>query len=79
MVQISLDEIQRDFMGCLQRVAPGETLVIVLGNTPLAEIKPLQQDTQQPRPCGLCKGDFVVPDDFDEPLPGDFLNEFEGK
>ena len=31
------------------------------------------------RPYGLCEGEFTVPDDFDEPLPEDILNSFEGK
>jgi len=31
------------------------------------------------RPYGLCKGEFVVPDDFDDPLPDDLLDAFEGK
>ena len=32
---------------------------------------------KQPRPFGLCAGEFVVPDDFDAPLPEDMLNAFE--
>jgi prevent-host-death family protein len=31
-----------------------------------------------PRPAGLAAGQFVVPDDFDAPLPDDVLKEFEG-
>jgi hypothetical protein len=31
------------------------------------------------RPFGLAKGDFVVPDDFDDPLPEEVLREFEGR
>lgn len=31
------------------------------------------------RPFGLCAGDFVVPDDFDEPLPAEILKAFEGE
>jgi hypothetical protein len=31
------------------------------------------------RPFGLCAGDFVVPDDFDEPLPAEILKVFEGE
>lgn len=30
-------------------------------------------------PIGLAKGEFVVPDDFDDPLPDDILDLFEGK
>ena len=29
------------------------------------------------RPFGLSKGDFVVPDDFDAPLPEEVLADFE--
>ena len=29
------------------------------------------------RPFGLAKGDFVVPDDFDAPLPEEILASFE--
>lgn len=30
-----------------------------------------------PRPMGLAEGQFVVPDDFDDPLPDDVLADFE--
>lgn len=31
------------------------------------------------RQFGLCAGEFIVSEDFDEPLPEDILNAFEGK
>ncbi len=37
----------------------------------------LDTPTQEPRPFGLCKGEFSVPDDFDAPLPDDTLDDFE--
>ena len=45
----------------------------------MAEIKPLIAVQQKLRPFGLCNGDFVVPDDFDEPIPEEIISEFEGK
>jgi hypothetical protein len=33
----------------------------------------------QPRPIGLAKGKFTVPDDFNAPLPENVLQTFEGK
>ena len=33
----------------------------------------------QPRPIGLAKGQFTVPDNFNAPLPEDVLQTFEGK
>lgn len=39
----------------------------------------LEEDSElkNPRPFGLSKGDFIVPDDFDTPLPEDILASFE--
>jgi hypothetical protein len=37
------------------------------------------QGLSQPRPIGLAKGQFSVPDDFNSPLPEDVLQTFEGK
>lgn len=31
------------------------------------------------RPFGLCKGEFTVPDDFDDPLPEVIIKQFEGQ
>jgi antitoxin (DNA-binding transcriptional repressor) of toxin-antitoxin stability system len=79
MMSITLDEIQRDFPGYLKRVGAGETLVIMQGDKPVAELKPVDQELSQPRPYGLCAGEFTVPADFDAPLPDDVLAGFEGE
>ncbi|MGF1479701.1 MAG: prevent-host-death protein [Cyanophyceae cyanobacterium] len=39
----------------------------------------LSSRNNQLRPFGLCKGEFVVPDDFDDPLPEEILKMFEGE
>ena len=36
-------------------------------------------ESNQPRPFGLCAGEFTVPANFDEPLPEEILSAFEGK
>jgi antitoxin (DNA-binding transcriptional repressor) of toxin-antitoxin stability system len=78
MVQVSVEEIQRDLAAYLQRVEAGETVVIVRAGQPIAEMKPVALGTKQLRPFGLCAGEFTVPQDFDAPLPEDILNAFEG-
>lgn len=38
------------------------------------------RQNQQPsklRPYGLCKDEFVVPSDFDDPLPDEIIKDFE--
>ena len=37
------------------------------------------EPVEQPRPSGLAKGQFTVPEDFNAPLPEDVLRTFEGK
>ncbi len=79
MAQVSIDDIQRDLSTYLQRVEAGETLVILRAGKPIAEVKPVVPHVETLRPFGLCAGEFVVPEDFDAPLPEDILNAFEGK
>jgi antitoxin (DNA-binding transcriptional repressor) of toxin-antitoxin stability system len=79
MSTITLEEIQRNPKGLLERVRSGETLLLTENDQALAEIKPLIHKAKVPRPYGLSKGEFVVPDDFDDPLPDEFYDLFEGK
>jgi antitoxin (DNA-binding transcriptional repressor) of toxin-antitoxin stability system len=72
MTTITLEDIQRDVAGYLHRVQSGETLLVMEADAPLAEIKPARTTNaggKPLRPVGLCAGEFVVPDDFDAPLP----------
>ena len=78
MTTVSIDEIQRDLRGYLRRVKAGETLLIVQAEQPIAELKPVLGHTRKRRPFGLCKGEFCLPDDFDEPLPEEIISRFEG-
>ena len=78
MTSVTTQEIERDFPRYLGRVAAGESLLILRGGVPVAEFKPIPLALPQPRPFGLCAGEFQVPDDFDAALPNDVLSEFEG-
>ncbi|MBC8180746.1 type II toxin-antitoxin system Phd/YefM family antitoxin [candidate division KSB1 bacterium] len=79
MNQLSIDEIRHDLPAFLQRIEAGEVFVISKAGKPLAEIKPVGFKSPKVRPYGLCKGEFKVPDDFDDPLPENIIQEFEGK
>jgi antitoxin (DNA-binding transcriptional repressor) of toxin-antitoxin stability system len=76
MLDVTIDEIQRDPLKYLHQVEAGETLIIVRANKAIAELRPISS-SQQPRPFGLCKGEFTVPDDFDDPLSEELLGTFE--
>jgi antitoxin (DNA-binding transcriptional repressor) of toxin-antitoxin stability system len=53
--------------------------MILRAGQPVAEMKPVVPSTKMSRSFGLCAGEFMVPEDFDAPLPEDILNAFEGK
>ena len=69
MITITIDEIQENLLGYLQRVKAGETLLVVDADQPVAEIKPVAENEAGLRPYALCAAEFRVPDDFDAPLP----------
>jgi antitoxin (DNA-binding transcriptional repressor) of toxin-antitoxin stability system len=75
-MNVTVEEIKRDPDGVFHRVLDGETLVVTQHDRPIAEIRPIER-VRRPRPFGLAAGTFVVPDDFDDPLPEDILRDFE--
>jgi antitoxin (DNA-binding transcriptional repressor) of toxin-antitoxin stability system len=61
----------------VQRAAAGETVLIGPNGHAVAQLIRLD-DTSKPRKLGFLKGQLVVPDDFDAPLPDKVLQDFQG-
>jgi prevent-host-death family protein len=74
MAQVTIHEAKTHLSRLLRRVAAGEEIVIARGTTPVAKLVPL--DGPRKRQFGFDKGLYTVPDDFDDPLPDDILDEF---
>ena len=79
MQRVTVDDIKRDPLKYLNQVEAGESFVIIQADKAIAELKPITSTNKQLRPFGLCAGEFTVPDDFDEPLPEEIVNAFEGR
>ncbi len=77
MVTISIDEIASDLKKFFKRVQKGESFFVTKDDQPIAEIQPIHTNLDKSRPYGLCSGEFVVPDDFDNALPEEIINHFE--
>jgi prevent-host-death family protein len=75
MVEVGVHEAKTHLSRLLRRVAAGEEIVITSGGRPAARLVPVTPRGE--RAVGFDKGRLVVPDDFDEPLPGDVLDAFE--
>ena len=78
MAKVSVEDMQRNLSTYLERVEAGETLVILRDGQPVAEMRATVADSADLRPFGLCAGQFIVPDDFDDPLPEYLLEDFQG-
>jgi prevent-host-death family protein len=76
-MEVNIHEAKTHFSELLQRVLAGEEVVIAKSGKPVARLVAIKSK-RAPRPLGTGKGDFVVPDDFDAPMP-DFEAEFYGE
>jgi prevent-host-death family protein len=79
MKVVSVADAKAQLSSLLDQVERGESVTITRHNVPVAEIRSVAKPNTGPRPWGLAKGTFVVPDDFNEPLPDDLLDAFEGR
>jgi antitoxin (DNA-binding transcriptional repressor) of toxin-antitoxin stability system len=80
MKQVTLAKAKAGLSALLDRVEAGETVAITRRHRVVAEVRPAGAPRRsKPRPIGLCRGEFHVPDDFDAPLPADIIDAFEGR
>jgi len=83
MKTVDIAEVHGILAGYRQISKADDTFLVMLFGQPIAELKllaPVEDGaTRSQRPYGLAKGKFVVPDDFDAPLPEDILRDFEGR
>jgi antitoxin (DNA-binding transcriptional repressor) of toxin-antitoxin stability system len=79
MKTVEMDVMARDFASYLRKVADGETFLIASQQRPVAELRPAGKGDSNARPFGLSAGEFIVPDDFDAPVPTDIIADFDPK
>lgn len=84
MNQITLTEAQQHLPEIISGLQPGEEVQIIQGDHPIARLiidglQPIeanQVNQHQPRIPGQYEGQFIVPDNFNDPLPDDILDGF---
>lgn len=64
-----ITEAQSKFSQLLDKSAPREELVLLKEGNPVAKVVRIENDAPRKSLIRCGKGDFVVPDDFDDPLP----------
>jgi antitoxin (DNA-binding transcriptional repressor) of toxin-antitoxin stability system len=79
MKKVSVAEAKARLSALLEEVERGRPVTITRRNVAVAELRAVERAPTTPRPWGLAKGTFTVPDGFDAPLPADVLAAFEGR
>lgn len=80
MSTVSLEEVKENPGAIFERVQKGESIFVVSDGAPTVEMRPSEaalKEHDDLRPFGLCSGSFVVPPDFDTPLPEGTILDFE--
>ncbi|HEX4134923.1 MAG TPA: type II toxin-antitoxin system Phd/YefM family antitoxin [Bryobacteraceae bacterium] len=75
-VDVNIHEAKTHLSRLLEQALAGDDVVIMKAGKPLVRLTPVATAPMR-RKIGTAKGDFIVPDDFDAPLPKNVLDEFE--
>lgn len=75
MIIVNIHEAKTRLSQLLAQVEAGEVVIIARAGSPVARLIPAHAP-QSRRVFGRDRGLYQVPDDFDEPLPGELLEQF---
>jgi hypothetical protein len=76
MIKVAIEDL--DIPIILRHIEAGDSFLILKGQKPMGEFRPLHSPSLALRPYGLCAGDFIVPENFNQSLPEDIIREYEG-
>jgi prevent-host-death family protein len=68
VMEVNIHEAKTHFSRLLERVSVGEEVIIAKAGKPVAKLVPIEAARPKFK-FGSAKGKFVVPDDFNDPLP----------
>ena len=74
-MEVNVHEAKTHLSRLLERVAMGEEVIIAKAGEPVAKLVPITSGARKFK-LGSSKGEFVVPDDFNDPLPKEIEDLF---
>lgn len=75
---VNIYQAKTHFSRLINQVLKGEEVVIAKNGVPLIKLT-LYEKESKPRKGGQLKGILIVEDNFDDPLPEEFLKGFYGQ
>ncbi len=77
MHTVNIHQAKTNLSKLVDAVMHGEEIIIVKAGKPVAKLVPIA--VKPKRKPGALKGKIKISKDFNAPLPGDILDQFEGK
>lgn len=77
MIVVNINEAKARLSEYLDAVGKGERVLICKRNQPVAELRAVEHKRTTPRPIGLAKGTIKILPSFFDPMPDDWLDEWE--
>jgi prevent-host-death family protein len=74
-MEVNIHEAKTHLSRLLERVAMGEEVIIAKAGKPVAKLVSVETRPKK-RKLGSAKGDFTVPDDFNDPMPKEIEDLF---
>ncbi len=74
MQTVNIHEAKTHLSRFIDKAAAGEEIIIARAGKPVARLAPLVSPKEKPRPLGLGKGKFSLPENFDA-MSGDEIRE----
>lgn len=78
METVNIHQAKTNLSRLLSRVEHGEEIVISNRGIPVAKLVPFRTSLDRRSSLGQDRGKFVVPEDFNAPLPDELLAAFDG-
>lgn len=78
MKDVTIHQVKTNLSELLTRVELGEEIIISDQGTPIAKLVPFRATKNRRASLGIDRGKYVIPDDFNDPLPDNILSAFEG-
>jgi len=77
MTTVNIHAAKSQLSRLLDAAVAGEEVIIAKAGKPVAKLVALERKKER-RQLGTLAGQFRVPDDFDDPLPDEILDAFDG-
>ena len=78
MLKVNIHEAKTHLSKLAEQAGAGEEIIIAKAGKPIARLVPLAQGAVM-RKKGLLKGKIKITKDFDQPLPDEVIDLFEGR